>query len=129
MKNYLVTVRLGRRLVKTKVAAESSLHASLLVQYAYGMNSVAATPILLSEGDVAYPHYKSITPKPPSIKPQAPSAKPKPPPTLQQVQVNGLKQKVAQDRLKVQQLQAQQRQQRDVKKLVKQRKSIAKILR
>ena len=129
MNNYLVTVRLGRRLVKTKVAAESSQHASLLVQYAYGINSVATNPILLSEGDVAYPHYKSITPKPPSIKPHAPSDSPKSPPNLQQAQVNGLKQKVAQDRLKVQQLQAQQRQQRDVKKLVKQRQSIAKIPR
>lgn len=120
MKNYLVTVRLGGQLVKTRVAAESSQHASLLVQYAYGMNSVSTTPTALSEGDIAYPHYKSITPKPPSTKP-------KPPPTLQQAQVNGLKQKVAQDRLKVQQLQAQQRQQRDAQKLKKQRQSIAKI--
>ena len=126
MKNYLVTVRLGGQLVKTRVAAESSQHASLLVQYAYGMNSVATTPTALSEGDIAYPHYKSITPKPPFIKPQAPSAKPKPPPTLQQAQVNGLKQKVAQDRLKVQQLQAQQSQQRDAQKLINQRQSISK---
>jgi hypothetical protein len=77
------------------------------------MKSVATTPTPLSEDDNTYPHYKSITPKPPSIKPQAPFVKPKPPPTPQQAQVNGLKQKVAQDRVRLQQVKAQQRQQRD----------------
>jgi hypothetical protein len=124
MTNYLVTVRLGGQLIKTCVCADSATHATLLVRYAYGMDSVATTPTPLREDDATYPHYKNITPKPPSIKPQAPSVKPKPPPTSQQAQVNGLKQKVAQDKLKLQQVKTQQRQQRDAVALRKQRENL-----
>jgi hypothetical protein len=118
MNKYLVIVKLGSQRVKTAVYAENPVHARLLVQYAYGMDSVGSTPVPISKGDDAHPLYDNITPKPPSIKPKSP-------PTPQQAQVAGLKQKVAQDKLKLNQVQAQQRQQRDAQRLTKQRQSIA----
>jgi len=50
MKTYIATVRIHGRLVRTRVWADDPLHARLLLQYFFGMSSVAAGPVL-GEGD------------------------------------------------------------------------------
>ena len=46
MKTYIATVRIHGRLVRTRVWADEPLHAKLLLQYYFGMNSIAAGPVL-----------------------------------------------------------------------------------
>jgi len=46
MKNYTATVRIKGNLVKTVVHAESQIHARLLLQYQYGWDSIAVSPVL-----------------------------------------------------------------------------------
>ena len=85
MNKYLATVRISGQLVKTIVFAESTIHARLLLQYKYGMNSIASSPALVNEvdeGDRALIDSKIAT-----IKPQ-------PPMSLPQARINTLKQGV-----------------------------------
>lgn len=42
-------------MIRTYVKAESAVHARLLVQYSYGMNSIAAEPTLVHESEVIKP--------------------------------------------------------------------------
>ena len=51
MNKYLVTVRIGGKLVKTAVFADSTIHARLLCQYKYGMNSIAVSPVHVDEAE------------------------------------------------------------------------------
>lgn len=46
MKDYIATVRIKGNLVKTVVHAESQIHARLLLQYQYGLDSISASPVL-----------------------------------------------------------------------------------
>ena len=46
MKDYIATVRINERLVKTVVHAESPTHARLLLQYQYGWDSIVVMPAL-----------------------------------------------------------------------------------
>lgn len=46
MKTYIATVRLNGRLVRTRIWADEPLHAKLLLQYYFGMSSIAAGPVL-----------------------------------------------------------------------------------
>lgn len=46
MKTYIATVRIHGRLVRTRVWADESLHAKLLLQYYFGISSIAAGPVL-----------------------------------------------------------------------------------
>jgi len=85
MNKYLATVRISGQLVKTIVFAESTTHARLLLQYKYGMNSIASSPALVNvvdEGDTAL-----LDSKIPTIKPQ-------PPMSIPQARINSLKQGV-----------------------------------
>jgi len=85
MNKYLATVRISGQLVKTIVFAESTIHARLLLQYKYGMNSIASSPALVNvvdEGDTAL-----LDSKIPTIKPQ-------PPMSIPQARINSLKQGV-----------------------------------
>ena len=50
MKNYIATIRIRGRQVRTRVWADDPIHARLLLQYLFGMNSLAAGPVL-AEGD------------------------------------------------------------------------------
>ena len=49
MKKYLATVRVGGSTIRTVVFADSDIHARLLLQYQYGMNSIVASPYLTKE--------------------------------------------------------------------------------
>ncbi len=40
MKNYIATIRVKGTTVQTSIAADNVIHAKLLLQYLYGMNSI-----------------------------------------------------------------------------------------
>jgi hypothetical protein len=85
MNKYLVTVRVGGQLVKTIVFADSATHARLLIQYKYGMNSIASSPTPTKEvGEGAAALLDN------NIKP----IKAKPPMSPAQARLNALKQGV-----------------------------------
>ena len=72
MNKYLATVRVGGQLVKTIVFADSTIHAKLLLQYKYGMNSVATSPVQTKEGEDDNTLLdNTIKPKPPLSPEQA----------------------------------------------------------
>ncbi len=103
MNKYLATVRIGGQLVKTIVFADSTIHARLLLQYKYGMNSVAVSPVQANEEDTLL----DSTIKP--IKPLTP----------QQARINSLKQNVERDRQQLQAERDRQRKHRDAERLRK----------
>ncbi|WP_216264459.1 hypothetical protein [Polynucleobacter sp. AP-Kaivos-20-H2] len=49
MNKYQAGVRVKGQLVKTAVFADSPIHARLILQYQFGMNSVLTYPALISE--------------------------------------------------------------------------------
>ena len=102
MNKYLVTVRIGGKLVKTAVFADSTIHARLLCQYKYGMNSIAKSPVQTNE------EVDDNT------------IKPKPPLSPAQAKIKGLKKNVERDRQRLQAERDRQRRQRDAERLRKQ---------
>ena len=60
MNKYVASVRVKGQLVKTVVFAESQLHARLILQYQFGFNNLASTPIQVSE---AVQPIKPLTPQ------------------------------------------------------------------
>lgn len=46
MKDYIATVRIKGTHVKTVVHAECPIHARLLLQFKYGMDSIVSSPVL-----------------------------------------------------------------------------------
>jgi len=49
MNKYQASVRVNGQLIKTAVFADSQIHARLILQYQFGMNSVVTYPALISE--------------------------------------------------------------------------------
>jgi hypothetical protein len=49
MNRYIATIRLQDRLARTIVFADSQVHARLLLQYMYGMNSITSSPTLIAQ--------------------------------------------------------------------------------
>lgn len=45
MNKYLATVRINGNPIRTLVYAESPIHARLLIQYQFGMNSISSQPM------------------------------------------------------------------------------------
>ena len=87
MNTYIAPVRIHGRLVRTRIWADEPLHAKLLLQYYFGMNSIAAGPVLgegkhshLPDAEQLRIHEAAIA----KIKP----AKPRSP---EQAQIHGLK--------------------------------------
>ena len=109
MNKYLVTVRVGGQLVKTAVFADSTIHAKLLCQYKYGMNSIAVSPVRVDEAEDDSTLLDS------TIKP-----KPKPPATPAQARINSLKQGVERSREQLHAERERQRQQREAERRRKQ---------
>ncbi len=108
MNKYLVSVRIAGQLVKTVVFADSVIHARLLIQYKYGMDSVAASPVRVAE-DAGL------------IDSAMQSIKPKPPMSPAQARLNTLKQGVERSREQLRAERERQRQQREAERLRKQR--------
>ena len=75
MNKYLARVRVNGQSIKTWVFADSAIHARLLIQYQFGMNSLTASPVL-AEGDAkgytqldeVVKAYKPLTPQQQRIK-------------------------------------------------------------
>lgn len=75
MDKYLATVRIKGRSIKTYVFADSAIHARLLIQYQFGMNSLASSPIKAEGEAVDYQvldevikAFKPLTPQQQRIK-------------------------------------------------------------
>ncbi len=81
MNKYVATVRVGSANVKTVVFAESTLHARLILQYQFGMDSLVNSPSQTNE-DVE--GYLSLEEAKGLIKPLKPL-------TPQQARLNSLK--------------------------------------
>ena len=107
MNKYLVTVRVGGQLVKTAVFADSTIHARLLCQYKYGMNSIAVSPVRVDEAEDDSTLLDS-------------TIKPKPPATPAQARINSLKQGVERSREQLHAERERQRQQREAERKRKQ---------
>jgi hypothetical protein len=107
MNKYLVTVRIGGKLVKTAVFADSTIHARLLCQYKYGMNSIAVSPVRVDEAEDDSTLLDS-------------TIKPKPPTTPAQARINALKQGVERSREQLHAERERQRQQREAERKSKQ---------
>ena len=107
MNKYLVTVRVGGQLVKTVVFANSTIHARLLCQYKYGMNSIAVSPVRVNEAEDDSTLLDN-------------TIKPKPPTTPAQARINSLKQGVERSREQLHAERERQRQQREAERKRKQ---------
>ncbi len=75
MNKYLASVRVNGQSIKTWVFADSALHARLIIQYQFGMNSLTASPVLAEGGAEDYTQldevvkaYKPLTPQQARIK-------------------------------------------------------------
>jgi len=55
MNKYLASVRIRGQIVKMAVFAESSIHARLILEYQFGMNSLASAPIQVNEASAIKP--------------------------------------------------------------------------
>ena len=55
MKKYLASVRIRGQIVKMAVFAESSIHARLILEYQFGMNSLTSAPVQVNEAGTIKP--------------------------------------------------------------------------
>jgi hypothetical protein len=111
MNKYLAAVRIGGQLVKTIVFADSTTHARLLLQYKYGMNSIAASPTLtkdVGEGEAAL------------LDSTIPTIKPQPPMSLAQARISALKQGVERSKEQLHAERERQHKQREAERTRKQ---------
>lgn len=106
MNKYLATVRVGGQLVRTMVFADSSIHARLLIQYQFGMSSIASSPTLTTKQVEGYELFDEVVKTIKPIKPLNPS----------QARVAGLKKNVDTARTALQGERDRQRQQREAEK-------------
>lgn len=87
MKTYIATVRIHGRLVRTRIWADEPIHAKLLLQYYFGMNSIAAGPLLGEGNHTHLPDAENLRIEEAAIAPIKP-IKPRSP---EQAQIDGLK--------------------------------------
>ncbi len=108
---YVATVRVVGQLVKTIVYADSTVHARLLLQYKYGMKSIAVAPVQVDEstGDHAVPLLDGVI---------------KPAKTPEQARINSLKLGVERSR---QQLAAERERQRRQREAERQRRAAQRL--
>jgi len=69
MNKYVATVRVGGAYAKTVVFADSVIHARLLLQYQFGMNSIVNSPTQANEDIQGYQTIEEVIS---AIKPQKP---------------------------------------------------------
>ena len=87
MKTYIATVRIHGRLMRTRVWADDPVHARLLLQYFFGMSSIAVGPVL-GEGDHSHlPNAEELRLKEARIA----GIKPVKPKSPEQAQIDNLK--------------------------------------
>ncbi len=87
MKTYIATVRIDGRLIRTRIWADEPIHAKLLLQYYFGMSSIAAGPVL-GEGNYSHlPDAEQLRIEEAAIA----KVKPIKPRSPEQAQIDGLK--------------------------------------
>ena len=64
MNRYVASLRIKGSSVQTMVFADSQLHARLILQYQFGMNSLQSAPIQVNEAEI----IKPLTPEQAKIK-------------------------------------------------------------
>lgn len=87
MKNYIATIRIRGRQVRTRIWADDPIHARLLLQYLFGMNSIAAGPVLGEDDHSHLPNAEELRLKEAGIS----GIKPVKPRSLEQAQIDSLK--------------------------------------
>jgi len=55
MNKYLASVRIKGRTVKMAVFADCPLHARLIIEYQFGINSVVSSPVQVNEAETIKP--------------------------------------------------------------------------
>lgn len=113
MNKYVATVRINGQLVRTLVFATNAIHARLLIQYQFGMNSISSNPTKTESNPIGYmllddviKTHKPLTPLQARIK------------SLQQQKDNATKQlKAERDRQKLAKAQQQIQSVRTVKNI------------
>ena len=55
MNKYLANVRIKGQIVKMAVFADSMIHARLILEYQFGMNSLASAPVQVNEAGTIKP--------------------------------------------------------------------------
>jgi len=55
MNKYLASVRIRGQIVKMAVFADSMIHARLILEYQFGMNSLASAPVQVNEAGTIRP--------------------------------------------------------------------------
>ena len=55
MNKYLASVRIRGQIVKMDVFADSMIHARLILEYQFGMNSLASAPVQVNEAGTIKP--------------------------------------------------------------------------
>ena len=55
MNKYLASVRIRGQIVKMAVFADSMIHARLILEYQFGLNSLASTPVQVNEAGTIKP--------------------------------------------------------------------------
>jgi hypothetical protein len=103
MNKYIATVRINGQLVKTLVFAMNSIHARLLIQYQFGMNSISSNPTKTEGNTVGYTLLDDVVTAHKPLTPQLVRIK-----SLQQQKDNATKQlKAERDRQKIKKAQLQ----------------------
>lgn len=55
MNKYIASVRIKGQIVKMAVFADSIIHARLILEYQFGLNSLASTPVQVNEAGTIKP--------------------------------------------------------------------------
>ena len=55
MNKYIASVRIKGQIVKMAVFADSMIHARLILEYQFGLNSLATTPVQVNEAGTIKP--------------------------------------------------------------------------
>jgi hypothetical protein len=111
---YVATVRVGGQLARTVVYADSTVHARLLLQYKYGMKSIAVAPVQIDESTVedATSLFDGVI---------------KPAKTPEQARINSLKTNVERSRQQLDAERERQRRQREAERERNRLQRLAKI--
>ena len=87
MKTFIATVRIKGQLIRTTVAADDAIHAKLLLQFLFGMNSIAAPPAIAENSAGELPDAEQLYLGDGLIKPISSTS----PSTPEQAQLDALK--------------------------------------
>lgn len=53
--NYLLTIRIKGQSIRTAIPADSAIHAKLIAEWNFGIDSVLSTPVKITEAEINKP--------------------------------------------------------------------------